>query len=120
MSKKLALDSLRSEMDGNGNTPAYWNVCGEFAERYPNLFDLLYRTKFNEQHRAPGRLSLFMDEGTLKVGVFLDSERQMAFLTLSNPEEVFLKLERKLSTTGLEWRPMRGGRSRLRNQPSQA
>jgi len=117
MSDKLALDELRSSMTENGNASPTWIHSGEFSERFPNLFDLLYRSRFNDEHRAPGRLSLFMDEGTLKVGVFLDTERQMAFLTLSDPLQVFGALERKLSSTGLEWRPMRGGRSRLRNGP---
>jgi len=117
MSGKLALDELRMEIAANGNQCPTWVQPGEFAERFPQLHDLLYRTKFNDEHRAPGRLSLFMDEGTLKVGVFLDTERQMAFLTLSDPLQVFGALERKLASTGLEWRPMRGGRSRLRNGP---
>jgi len=111
MGKKLALDTL-SEIDGTDPSvlPPHFVDAPEMQKKYPNLFDLLYRRSLNGEARLGGSLTIFLDEGTLKVGVFLKTERRRAFETLSDPFHVFNHLERKLATTGLDWRPLKESR----------
>lgn len=108
MKKKLALDAL-SELDGTDPSvlPPHFVDAPKMREKYPNLYDLLYRRSLNGEARLGGSLTIFLDEGTLKVGVFLKTERRRAFETLSDPFQVFEHLERKLASRGLDWRPLK-------------
>jgi len=108
MKKKLALDIL-DELDGTDPThlSPYYVDAPVMKEKYPNLFDLLYRRQLNEKDRDGGSLTLFLDAGILKVVVVLKSERRRAFLTLSDPFDVFSVLERELASKGLDWRPLK-------------
>lgn len=106
--KKLALDKL-NELDGTDPThlPPYYVDAPEMQAKYPQLYDLLYRRQLNSQDREAGSLTLFLDAGVLKVVVVLKSERRRAFLTLSDPFQVFHVLESQLASRGLDWRPLK-------------
>lgn len=108
MKKKLALDVL-DELDGTdpGHLPPHYVDAPRMKEQYPNLYDLLYRRQLNEKDRLGGSVTLFLDAGILKVVVVLKTEGRRAFLTLSDPFDVFSVLERELSSKGLDWRPLK-------------
>jgi len=103
-SKKLALDALKEELESKHDPTAYWIHAPEFKRLYPNLHDLLYRRCWHGEERCPGRLTMFWNDGHLKVGIFAEAEARMAFLTLEDPFDVFAHIERKLASEGLEWR----------------
>ncbi len=106
--KKLALDKLN---DLQGTDPSvldpHYVSAEDMEAKYPNLYDLLYRRQLNGQDREAGSLTLFMDESVLKVVVVLKTERRRAFLTLTDPFQVFNALEGQLATRGLDWRPLK-------------
>lgn len=106
--KKLALDKL-GELDGTdpSKLPPFYVDAPEMQRKYPNLYDLLYRRQLMGVDREGGSLTIFLDEGVLKVVVVLKSERRRAFETLSDPFQVFNHLESKLSSKGLDWRPLK-------------
>lgn len=106
--RKLALDKL-NELDGTdpGHLPPFYIEAPKMKEKYPNLYDLLYRRQLNGQDRDGGSLTLFLDEGVLKVVVVLKSERRRAFVTLSDPFDLFGVVEAQLASSGLDWRPLK-------------
>ncbi len=116
MASKLALDRL-AELDGTDPSvlPPFFVDAPEMQEKYPNLFDLLYRPTLMGQERLGGSISIFLDEGVLKVGVFLKTEGRRAFETISDPFQAFAHLERKLCTKGLDWRPLKEKRGYQNN-----
>lgn len=113
-SRKLALDVLKEEMETKDDPTAYWINAVEFKRLYPNLHDLLYRREWHGEQRDPGRLTLFWNDGHLKVGIFAEAEARMAFLTLEDPYDVFAHIERKLASGGLEWREDKRAKTRSR------
>ena len=106
--RKLALDKL-NDLDGTdpGKLPPHFIDAPDMQKKYPNLYDLLYRRQLNGEDRPGGSLTLFLDEGVLKVVVVLKGERRRAFLTLSDPFHVFGALEAELASRGLDWRPLK-------------
>ena len=111
-SRKLALDTLIEGCETQDDPSAYWIDAPEFKRLYPNLHDLLYRRAVEGTERAPGRLSLFWNDGHLKVGIFAEAEGRMAFLTLSDPWDVFAHVERCLAADELDWRQDKRSKSR--------
>ncbi len=105
MGRTTALQRLQQQEERRGDDEFYAIDAPDFKRQWPELYDVLYRLQQNGQHRDPGRISIFIDHGQLKVGIFIPTEARMSFLSLSDPQEVFNLLESKLATEGLECRP---------------
>ena len=80
----------------------------------PELFNLLSARRVGDKDRQPGKLSFFVDEGTLKAGIFLPSEARMAFVTLDSVSGAFEQIEALLASDKLDWRrDTRNGKPRF-------
>jgi len=104
MAETKLLDNLLKACDlPEEVTPSYVMDAG-FLKEYPAVSEVLYSRESGNGHRLPAKLSLFMDQNSLKVCVMLPSECLMAFLTLSDPKRLWELLETKIANDELEWR----------------
>jgi len=78
--------------------------CQAFAERFPNLNEVLFAKKVKGEERSPGRLMLFVDEGKVKVCITCPSEGVCAFTVIASPYTLCEDLESRLKKGTLEWR----------------
>lgn len=90
-----------------------WVVIPSFAEKYPQMNSLLFAKQNHGKEREPGKLSLFVQEGQVKVCLVSPSEGLCAFSTLKELDGMWLVLEDRLRKGKLEWRKdKKHGRSR--------
>jgi len=109
MSEKTALESLMEDTHSEEHEVWAW-VFDSFQQMYPNLYELMACKSVAGVKRDLSKLSIFTDEGVLKVGLFCPTEGRMAFLTLSDPRQVFGVLEKALATGTIDWRRQKRGR----------
>lgn len=104
MADQKLLDNLLKASD----LPAEVTPCSlsnpAFLEDYPAVAEVLYSRESSNGKRLPAKLTLFVDQRQMKVCVTLPTEGLMAFLTLSNPGDLWQVLENKISSDELEWR----------------
>jgi len=92
--------------DGNDDSGSEfdWIVDPEFARKYPNLNQVLFAKQNRGQDREPGKLSIFVQEGAIKVCLVSPSEGLCGFSTLSSLENLLPVLEGRLAKGSIEWR----------------
>ena len=112
MDGKNVFDSMGDVAEETGSEFDYVNDK-EFASKYPFLNDVLFAKQNHGKHREPGKLSIFVQEGKIKVCLVSPSEGLCGFSTLSSLENLLPVLEGRLSKGTIEWRKdKKHGRSR--------
>jgi len=79
-------------------------VCEGFAKKYPNLNSVLFAKQNRGSPRDPGRLTVFVDEGKIKVCLACPTEGVCAFSVVESIENLCPVLEARLTKGKLEWR----------------
>jgi len=90
-----------------------WIVDPEFARKFPNLNQVLFAKQNHGKEREPGKLYIFVQEGSIKVCLVSPSEGLCGFSTLSSLENLLPVIEGRLAKGTIEWRKdKKHGRSR--------
>lgn len=101
------------EASDDGGSEFDYVVDVEFAKKYPFLNDVLFAKTNHGKLRDPGKLSIFVQEGAIKVCLVSPTEGLCGFTTLSSLENLLPVLEGRLSKGKIEWRKdKKHGRSR--------
>lgn len=79
----------------------------DFAQCFPNLYDLLSIARRDGQWRAGSTLMLFAEGGALKACINDRDTQQTWFLTLASSHRVLEAVEEALQNGGGEWRRAR-------------
>lgn len=93
-------------------------VSGAFGERFPTVWEFLTRVQWDDgKRRSPGSLTIFMDDGAVKVCVFDKDAGEVAFVSAAGVDGLLEALERGLEGDSLDWRRSRptgarGGRGK--------
>jgi len=105
-------DQMEVVKDDSGSEFDYV-VIPEFAKKYPQLNALLFARQSYGKPREPGKISIFIQEGAVKVCLVSPTEGLCAFSTVKQLEGMWLVLEDRLRKGKLEWRKdKKHGRSR--------
>ena len=98
-----ALERLQAGRIDDDDTPFHFSDR-KLQECCPQLFELLASKKSADGTRKAGKLTFFVDEGSLKCGIFLPSEARMAFVTLDRLSNVWELLESLIVSDKVDWR----------------
>lgn len=87
-----------------GNT--LW-VDLEFEKRYPELYCLMTMRVWQGKKRIVTKVSIFTNRGVLKVSLACPSEGRIAYLPISDFDDLFGCIETALSSGGIDWQPLK-------------
>ena len=80
-------------------------VTGVLPSKFPALWEFMSHENFDDgTARMTGSLSLFLDDGALKVALNDREEGYVAFVSGSSLEDVLGALEEGLTADSLDWR----------------
>jgi len=112
MADSTVFDGMEGASEDSGSEFDYI-VDKEFQRKYPMLNDVLFARQNRGSPREPGKLSIFVQDGAIKVCLVSPTEGLCAFSTLSSIENLLPVLEARLSKGTIEWRKdKKHGRSR--------
>lgn len=84
-------------------------AASRFAQDYPALYEYLTVTAWADgSQRATASLTLFQDEGRLKVCLHDRDVGRVAFVAAWTVEDLLRALEEGLLADSIDWRPARG------------
>ena len=111
------MGSFGARRFGTGSSDAWDDgvaVCLD-ANRFPTLHEFLTLSRFDDgSQREPGSLTLFADEGLIKVCLNDKAERAVGFVTFHSFAEVLEGLEAVLRENRVDWRRSKDRGSRRR------
>lgn len=89
-----------------GTTPVKWSTeSSEFASLCPRLWEMLTETSYADgSKRQSSSLTVFCEDGVVKLMLNDRDNGRMAFVTQETFEMALATLEGKLAVEGLEWR----------------
>lgn len=96
-------DVFDDEKQGDDTLPGAW---AEFQGRYLDLADFLLGSWASKQSSScpPGSLSLWVEEGKLKVCLKIKAKAVVGFLVIHEPHRLLEELEEALHAGRVEWR----------------
>lgn len=111
------LDDRRKQASDSGSSMGKMTLA-EFGDDMPLLYEMFTTEEFeNGDKRVPSSLSVFYDEGVLKLCLNDKQEGLCTFVTCSSVLEGLLALEMGLGEDRLDWRPMKwAGKGRGRRK----
>ncbi len=78
----------------------------EFEAKYPELYLLMTMRVWKGKKRVPTKVSVFTNRGVLKVSLACPSEGRIAYLPISDFEDLFGCVESALTSGGIDWQPL--------------